>query len=352
MNLSIQSLVMLGLIAFSIILTVRSVFINKGLDEAMDPIISGISTLITFFIVITCYERLDSEISKLLIKYLPGEINDIGIVHIITLGIAFVLLKLIIEFILNTLNKILFANSIANKKNRLVIGIFSIVFGFIRGIIFIVLLFMCISIYNSMASDNKQLKFFETSKIYTKVSDIVDKSQVASMSNDLQEKVASNKIIYYNGITIDEGVLSNDAINNKALEITEGEKSDKAKVKTLYTWIGSNISYDDSKAKKILEEGKECESGAIVTFNTRKGICLDYACLYAAMAKACGLKVRVIVGQAYNGEEYVGHAWNQVYIPKEDRWINVDPTFYKAGDYFDSSKFESQYKQTSVAGEF
>ena len=108
MNLSIQSLVMLGLIAFSIILTVRSVFINKGLDEAMDPIISGISTLITFFIVITCYERLDSEISKLLIKYLPGEINDIGIVHIITLGIAFVLLKLIIEFILNTLNKILF----------------------------------------------------------------------------------------------------------------------------------------------------------------------------------------------------------------------------------------------------
>lgn len=352
MNLSIQSWVILAIIAFSIILTIKSVFISKELIDAIDPIISGIADIITFFIFIMFYENLDSQITIVLTKFFPMEISQNGLIHVLLLGILFILIKIIAQQILRFINRLIFSNSILNRKNKLNMALLSIIFGFIRGAIIVVLLFMSLSIYNSMASESKRIGFFNSNEVYSKVSNIVSKSQVVSISNDLHKKVSEDKVTYYNGITIDKGVESNDEINKKAIEITEGEKSEKAKAKIIYTWIGSNITYDDKKADDILKDGKECESGAIVTFNTRKGICLDYACLYSAMAKAVGLKNRVIVGEVYNGSEYVGHAWNQVFLSKENRWINVDSTFYMAGDYFDSTNFNSQYRESSVAGEF
>lgn len=352
MNINIQSLILGVIILLSIVSTMRTVLKNKDLGEAIDPILSGISTIITFFIVVLSYEKIDLGISKLLSKLFRDNISNSGIVHIIMLGISFIIIKLIIEYFLNLLNRCIFRDVIEGKKSKFILSVFSIGFGIIRGMIFIILVFMSISIYNTVASPNKAIQAFDYNKMYMKVSDIVDKSQIISMSNGIQEKVAANRIVYYNGITIDEGVKSNDEINAKAQEITKGEKSEKGKAKTIYTWIGSNISYDDEKAEMILNEGEELESGAIAAFKYRKGICLDYACLYTAMAKSVGLKTRIIIGEAYNGEEYVSHAWNQVYIPKEDRWINIDTTFYVAGDYFDSSKFETQYRIEDVAGEF
>ena len=124
------------------------------------------------------------------------------------------------------------------------------------------------------------------------------------------------------------------------------------RLKKLYTWIGSNISYDDEKAELILNQGKNLESGAIAAFKDKRGICLDYACLYTAMAKAVDLKTRIVVGKVYNGEEYVSHAWNQVYLTKEERWLNLDSTFYVSGDYFDNNKFDVEYKVENIAGEF
>ena len=93
------------------------------------------------------------------------------------------------------------------------------------------------------------------------------------------------------------------------------------------------------------------ESGAICAFNTRTGVCFDKACLYVAMARAAGLKVRLISGEAFDGEKYVGHAWNQVYLKDENNWINVDTTFYEAGNYFDSNLF-NEHKVDSIVGEW
>lgn len=352
MDINIQTLVILGIIVVSIISTMRRVLRNLDLEEAIDPIFSGISTIITFFIVVFTYENLDYQISIFFNKFFSEKVSNSGVMHILVLGVVFIIIKVIIEMILGLLNKFMFRDLFKSMKNKFILGAFSIIFGAIRGIIFVILVFMSISIYNTIASPNKAIAVFNDNNMYAKVADIVDKSQLVSMSNGIQEKVAANKIIYYNGITIDEGVESNDEINLKAQEITKGEKSEKAKAKTIYTWIGSNISYDDEKAQLILSEGKEAESGAIVAFKYRKGICLDYACLYTAMAKSVGLKTRIIVGKAYNGQEFVSHSWNQVYISKENRWVNLDTTFYIAGDYFDTNKFDTQYKIESIAGEF
>ena len=82
------------------------------------------------------------------------------------------------------------------------------------------------------------------------------------------------------------------------------------------------------------------------------GICFDYACLYVSMARAAGLKVRLVTGEAFDGNSYGSHAWNQVYLSDERRWINVDTTFYISGDYFDSNLFEEDHIEGEIAGEW
>lgn len=165
---------------------------------------------------------------------------------------------------------------------------------------------------------------------------------------------SSKAIIIYNGITIDEGIKSNENINNKAVELTENATSDRERARILYTWIGSNIKYDDDKADQVIdgsENRKMPESGAICAFEKRSGICFDKACLYVAMSRAINLKVRIIGGQAFDGTQYVGHAWNQVYLNDENTWINVDPTFYDGGNYFDSNLFNN-HNVEEIAGEW
>ena len=83
---------------------------------------------------------------------------------------------------------------------------------------------------------------------------------------------SSKEIIIYNGITIDEGIKSNENINNKAVELTKNATSDRERAKILYTWIGSNIKYDDDKAEKVLygnDNRKMPESGAICAFENK-----------------------------------------------------------------------------------
>lgn len=159
-------------------------------------------------------------------------------------------------------------------------------------------------------------------------------------------------IVYYNGVTLDQGVKSNAEIDKTAREITAKESDTKGKAKIIYNWIGSNVSYDHDKANKVLNNNFNVESGAISTFNTGKGICFDYSCLYVAMARANHIKVRLITGEGFNGVSWVSHAWNQVYIPEEGKWINVDTTFYKGGNYFNSKRFELDHRGSQIAGEW
>lgn len=163
-----------------------------------------------------------------------------------------------------------------------------------------------------------------------------------------------NEIVIYNGTTIEDGIKSNKNIDSKAIQLTQEGSTDREKAEILYEWIGSNIKYDDEKAEVVLSGAKReemPESGAICTFNTRTGVCFDKACLYVAMARAAGLKVRLISGEAFDGEKYVGHAWNQVYLKDENNWVNVDTTFYEAGNYFDSNLF-NEHKVDSIVGEW
>ena len=157
-------------------------------------------------------------------------------------------------------------------------------------------------------------------------------------------------ITYFNGVTLDEAVTSNSAIDAAARSIVRGETNPKQQAYLLYRWISRNIEYDYNKAAQLSQNPDGMASGSIEAFNARSGICFDYASLYISMCRAVGLKVRLITGLGYSGVVWGDHAWNQVYIPDEDRWINVDPTFGVQGDYFDNQNFNADHQYAQVQG--
>ncbi len=160
-------------------------------------------------------------------------------------------------------------------------------------------------------------------------------------------------IIYFNGVTLSEAVKSNAAIDAMAKQIVGTETDGMKKALLLYRWVSSNIKYDYNKAEALAKKPTGISSGAIVAFTTKKGICFDYSCLYVAMCRATGLRVRFITGLGYTGTVWGDHAWNQVYNVANETWINVDTTFGSSGiNYFNRANFNADHSKGTIHGEW
>lgn len=138
-------------------------------------------------------------------------------------------------------------------------------------------------------------------------------------------------------------------ISEAAAEIAGKGTSDEEKARLLYDWVGSRISYDYAKAENYEENGIWKEQTPQDTFDTRLGVCIDYARLYAVMARSQGLEVRVVTGRGYDGQGGSGpHAWNEVYLTEQQVWIPLDATWAKSGDWFNPPGFDSTHVRESV----
>ncbi|MDI9260723.1 transglutaminase-like domain-containing protein [Alicyclobacillus sendaiensis] len=121
-------------------------------------------------------------------------------------------------------------------------------------------------------------------------------------------------------------------VAEKARAITSGLSSPYAKARALYEWEIHHIHYDWKKYDDYVYDGKWDAQSPLTTLQTGKGVCADYALLYADMAHAVGLTVRIDEGVALSGGVEGSHAWNEVWIPNEHRYILVDPTWGSAQD--------------------
>lgn len=92
--------------------------------------------------------------------------------------------------------------------------------------------------------------------------------------------------------------------------------SDEEKVTAIFNWIAGNIHYDvDLLQNENLVFNSEDVLDDVI--QNRKGICMHYAELFYAMAKASGLKAYKIKGYTRNSAGnviYIGHIWNAVKI--------------------------------------
>ncbi len=103
----------------------------------------------------------------------------------------------------------------------------------------------------------------------------------------------------------------------KAAELATSELSQMEKAKALYNWVVETIAYDYELLGK-LESGYV--SDVSQTYKTGKGICYDFAVLYASMCRSQGIPCKVVSGYAEAVEGY--HAWNEVYF--DDTYHVVD----------------------------
>ncbi|MEK6905784.1 MAG: transglutaminase-like domain-containing protein, partial [Nanoarchaeota archaeon] len=74
-----------------------------------------------------------------------------------------------------------------------------------------------------------------------------------------------------------------------------------------------------------LDEGEKVKTGALLTLQTKSGICDDYAKLFVALARAAGIPSRYVTLYVQR-EKVEPHASAEIYLPPYG-WIPLDPTW-------------------------
>lgn len=139
-----------------------------------------------------------------------------------------------------------------------------------------------------------------------------------------------------------------DAAIQKAAELTKDLSTDREKIQAIYNYIITNVTYDRTKARTVTSQYiPEINS----TFSTNKGICYDYASLFAAMLRSVNIPAKLVMGSCSltNGQY---HAWNEVYCTDTGSWLVIDTTsdasLRAASKNYDMVKDAGQYTASKV----
>jgi hypothetical protein len=114
--------------------------------------------------------------------------------------------------------------------------------------------------------------------------------------------------------------------NSIADYITSNFKTNDEKIRAVFYWTASTISYDIENMR-VLNYTDTFENRIKNTLKTRKGVCSDYAEIFKDIAIKAGINAVVINGYTkYNGEILTDpHAWCGANI--DNKWYVFDPTW-------------------------
>lgn len=136
------------------------------------------------------------------------------------------------------------------------------------------------------------------------------------------------------------------SIASLATYLFKAADNDKEKVRVIFKWITSRISYDTS----ALFSGSAGDNSPAGTLKSRSSICTGYAGLFKALCDQAEIECVIINGYAtgygYRAGDRIGdranHAWNAVNI--NGKWRLVDSTW--GAGYLDySGKFVKNYEE-------
>lgn len=100
-------------------------------------------------------------------------------------------------------------------------------------------------------------------------------------------------------------------------EICAGSDTDAEKVQAIYNWMIANFEYDyDYQTLLQYFDVRR-------TLSTRKGVCYDFANLFAALCRSQNIPCYVVDETPYD-RSTEDHTWNRVYY--DGAWWNVDIT--------------------------
>jgi hypothetical protein len=105
-------------------------------------------------------------------------------------------------------------------------------------------------------------------------------------------------------------------IQDLAKSMTQGMEGSWEKALALHRWIGANIQV----------EFRITLPSAIEVLHTRKGDCNEQSALFAALARAAGVPVRICTGLVHQRGAFYYHAWDEVLAgASPGQWIPIDP---------------------------
>lgn len=121
-----------------------------------------------------------------------------------------------------------------------------------------------------------------------------------------------------------------------ATYILQNFSSDSEKIRAVFYWTASNISYDfDGKYEPFHLDSPEVKIAK--TLKSKKGVCIHYSEVFNDIANRVGIKTFIIAGYSkQNGQiPNEGHAWCASKIG--GNWYIIDPTW--GSGYIENKKF-------------
>lgn len=105
--------------------------------------------------------------------------------------------------------------------------------------------------------------------------------------------------------------------------LTKDAANEEEALKKIHAYIIKTVKYDWDAFK----DGSYVNNpfNALAVLNKPLAVCAGYSNLFAAMARAAGIRTKVIYGKAKINTGWYDHAWNEVFI--NDQWEVVDSTW-------------------------
>ncbi|MBC7847881.1 MAG: hypothetical protein H7Y10_15480 [Flavobacterium sp.] len=130
-----------------------------------------------------------------------------------------------------------------------------------------------------------------------------------------------------------KATVSTDAI---AKYINANFKTENDKIRAVFYWTASNISYDVANMYTVTIS-ETSENKIKKALETRKGVCSNYAEIFNDIANKVGIKSVIIQGytKQYGKVADFAHAWCGAKI--ENKWYVFDPTW--GSGYVNNSRF-------------
>jgi hypothetical protein len=109
-----------------------------------------------------------------------------------------------------------------------------------------------------------------------------------------------------------------------AAQLTGQETNAYKVAAAIREWVNKNMTPDYS-----IGVPRSC----VEIFGKRRGVCRDYATLFAGIARAAGIPTRVCGGMVFAEGKFFYHAWPECWVGE---WVPFDPTL-KTGDFVDAT---------------
>ncbi|GHV11671.1 hypothetical protein FACS1894219_03220 [Clostridia bacterium] len=111
----------------------------------------------------------------------------------------------------------------------------------------------------------------------------------------------------------------------KAKDLTKKAKTDLERVDAIFNYVIGALEYDTKKATTV-QTGYIPDINAVI--DSKKGICFDYAVVFAAMLRSVDIPCKLIMGYVQNNGQAIYHAWNEFYLKDKGGWFKVNEMKY------------------------